>query len=111
MDHPVLRIEYLNPELFTYDNYESAYWNRFDWDSSWDQTILISTIRERALGYCDGSRLSVRPNPEDYGVMFEDEYGKFWFHISKNLIDSLREGLYDEHGYFDAKKALDGWPR
>lgn len=77
--------ERLNSECFTYENYESNWWSLLDLDyvDSMDIEVMQRYIGEYAVGYCDGSRLSVRPNKKTYAVMFEKDGLRFWFHLEK----------------------------
>lgn len=93
-------MENLSPELFTFDNYDSNYWSRLGLEVFYKHCDLVQCITKKARGYCDGSRLSVRPRADSYGVMFEDEEGTFWFHIDKDTIDDILDGCYDERGMF-----------
>lgn len=68
----------IDPELFTYETYEPAYWQRLGcgvFDTSLDRLVA-----GRAVGTCDPSRLAVRPRADGVAVMCEDEDGRFWFH-------------------------------
>lgn len=85
-------MEELNPELFTWDIYESNYGARLDLDycQSIDYNIMHKEIKDRCVGYCDGGRLYVRPRSDCYGVMLEDDDGeKFWFHFPKDALDQM----------------------
>lgn len=86
-------IEELNPELFIYENYESDFWHRLDMeiDESCDDDVLAFKMRGKVLGWCDASRLQVRPRSDMVAVMCEDEYGKFWFHVYKSTLEKLKE--------------------
>ena len=82
----------LNPELFTWDNYEADYGARLDLDysQSIDYNIVRREIKSRCIGYCDGGRLSIRPRSDCYGVMLEDDDGeRFWFHFPKNALNQM----------------------
>lgn len=83
----------INAELFTWELYESNWWYLFDLDfvESMDIKNMIHLIDKYSIGYCDGSRLIVRPNSDSYGVMFEKEDNKFWFHIEKWIIKEIEE--------------------
>lgn len=85
-------MEELNPELFTWDNYEADYGARLDLDyrMSIDYEIMRLEIKHRIVGYCDGGRLYVRPRPDCYGVMLkDDDMEKFWFHFPKDALDNM----------------------
>ena len=82
-----MKLEELNPELFTFDKYDSGYYNRLDSD----MPSLARKIADVAIGYCDASRLFVRPRRNEYALLCEDEDGKFWFHVDKSFFDKLLE--------------------
>ena len=82
----------MNPELFTWNNYEADYGARLDLDyrQSIDYNIMRKEIKDRIVGYCDGGRLYVRPRSDCYGVMLEDDDGDcFWFHFPKDALDEM----------------------
>lgn len=91
-------LQEINPELFLFENHENDYWERFEWDFNWSHKTLVNTIIDRAIGICDGSRLGYMPCKDEYGVMFEDRFGKFWFHIDRDIIDDIRDGRYKRNG-------------
>ena len=68
-------IEEIDPERFTWDCYEVDYGGRLDLDyrQSIDMKTMEWEIKKRAIGYCDGSRLYVRPKSDMYGLMLEDD--------------------------------------
>ena len=89
-------IEEINPERFTWDCYEVDYGGRLDLDyrQSIDMKVMEREIKKRAIGYCDGSRLYVRPKSDMYGLMLEDDEGeKFWFHYPKTCLDYIMDGI------------------
>lgn len=52
--------------------------------------MLIRHLNKYAIGWCDGSRLTVRPRPETCGIMCETTDGvRFWFHIQRKTLDRL----------------------
>ena len=82
----------LNPELFTYGKYEPNYGARLDLDfrSSIDDKIMAREIKRRCIGWCDGSRLLVRPKSDSYAVMLEDDdFEQFWFHWPKVSFEKI----------------------
>ena len=81
----------LNPEIFTYDCYESNYWSYLGLDCFHDESDFIRQLKKYAIGYCDASRLSIRPRTNMYAVMCEVDGYTFWFHIEKNKFDSIKE--------------------
>lgn len=89
-------IEEIDPEFFTWDNYENDYGARLDLDyrQSTDLKTMEREIKRRAIGYCQGSRLFVRPKSDMYGVMLEDDDGeKFWFHYPRTCLDRIIDGI------------------
>ena len=78
-------IEELNSECFLYENHESNWWNLFDID--FEQSLELKHIHEAiekyAIGFCDGSKVLLRPNSKNYAIMFEKDGEKFWFHVEK----------------------------
>ena len=89
-------IEEINPERFTWDCYEVDYGGRLDLDyrQSIDMKTMEREIKKHAIGYCDGSRLYVRPKSDMYGLMLEDdECEKFWFHYPKTCLDYIMDGI------------------
>ena len=86
----------IDPELFTWDNYEYNYGARLDLDyrESVDLNVMRREVRKRAVGYCQGSRLLVRPKPDMYGLMLEDDdHERFWFHYPRCCLDMIRDGV------------------
>lgn len=89
-------IDEINPERFTWDCYEVDYGGRLglDYRQSVDMKTMEREIKKRAIGYCDGSRLYVRPKSDMYGLMLEDDEGeKFWFHYPKTCLDYIMDGI------------------
>jgi hypothetical protein len=84
-------IEALNSECFTYENYESNWWNLLDIDyvDAMDVDTIKRCVNEFAVGYCDGSRLKLRPREKSYAMMFEKDSLRFWFHIEAWWIDDI----------------------
>ena len=80
----------LNPELFTYELYDSGW--RYRFDVSWSERVTPK-IAEKYVGWCDASRLLVRPRRDEYAVMCEDEDGKFWFHVPPGALECIVGGI------------------
>jgi hypothetical protein len=80
-------IEKLNSECFIYENYESNWWSLFniDYKTSLDNKNVMDVIKKYAVGYCESSRVNLRPKDNSYAVMFEREGKKFWFHVQKGI--------------------------
>lgn len=81
----VENIEQLNSECFTYENHEGNWWSLFDlnYAESMSKENIRKCIEKYAVGYCEGSRVLIRPNPNSYAVMFEKDGERFWFHLEK----------------------------
>lgn len=69
------QLKKLNSETFTWD------YHTFD----------NSTIKaDKAIGYCESERVSMRPQKNHYAVMFfEKEIGYYWFHIWDFVFEKL----------------------
>lgn len=85
--------EELSAERFAYELWEGNWAYRLGFDYCTDTNdFLLKKFRVHFVGWCDGSRLAVRPKSDMVAVMCEDEDGdKFWFHIYKTTFDILRE--------------------
>lgn len=87
----------IDPELFTWDKYESNYGGRMnlDYSQSVDMSVMGREIRKRVVGRCDATRLYVRPREDMYAIMLEDDdHEKFWFHFPKTCLDMIMDGVY-----------------
>lgn len=82
-------LEKLNPELFIYEKYSADWWNNLELDyiACLDVPNIIQRVKQYAIGYCDGSRLAIRPRSDSYATMFEKDGETFWFHIDKWYFD------------------------
>lgn len=78
-------LEELNSELFIYENYEPDWWTALDLSfcDAVDVSNVLRKVNEYAIGYCDSSRVRLRPKDDCFAVMFEKNGRKFWFHIQK----------------------------
>ena len=84
----------LSPEYFTYPLYEVNWSERLGIDYMADDLSdeVVRKIGNCAIGWCDGSRLSVRPKSDMMAVMCQDEDGDyFWFHVRKETIEKIME--------------------
>jgi len=76
----------LNPELFTYERYELNFGDRLGllhsmYPDIFEKDNYFKAVKKSAVGWCDPSRLAVRPRNDGIALMCEDENGeKFWFH-------------------------------
>ena len=74
-----MKLEELSPELFIYELYDSS-----------GPLLDHNEIEQMAIGYCDASRLQVRPRSNLMALMCEDQTGeKFWFHVEPREIDRI----------------------
>jgi len=78
-------LEKLNSECFIYDNYESNWWSLLDLDylDALDGMSVMKEVEQYAVGYCESSKIRLRPRNDSYAVMFEKDGKRFWFHIQK----------------------------
>lgn len=77
-----MELKELNPELFLWELYNMAGCYQLD-------TALH--IAE-SLGYCDASRLAVRPRTGEYALMIEYKNGeKCWFHVPPKLLELIKQ--------------------
>ena len=85
----------IDPELFTYELYEMNFGDRLGLYHSMFPEIFefknfIKVLKPRVIGWCDSSRLAVRPKTEGIALMCEDENGeKFWFHVLETTETAL----------------------
>ena len=79
----------LGSECFTYENYESNWWSLLDIEyvKAMDVSRVMRAVSEFAVGYCDSSRVRLRPRSDSFAVMFERDGEQFWFHIQKWEFD------------------------
>ena len=79
-----MTIESIDPELFLPELY-----NPYGLYELCDAMCVAASI-----GYCDASRLLVRPKDGEVALMIEWENGtKYWCHADKEMLDSIRERL------------------
>ena len=83
-------IEQINPELFIYEYYSADGLMVLDGDD----------LAMYAIGYCDASRLHVRPRTNLLALMVELPNGeKLWFHIEPKILELLnwrRQRLFQQ---------------
>ena len=87
-----MEIKEFNPEVFTFELYNSA--------GAWllDDALYAAD----SFGYCDASRLAVRPRAGEFALMVEWSNGeRFWFHVSKRLLELVKKRI-------KGKKVSDG---
>lgn len=79
-----MTVEEISPEQFLYELYDA----NLLW--SLDAALYCAA----AFGYCDASRLAVRPKSGMYAMMITWENGdKNWCHINDHLLNGIRERL------------------
>ena len=85
----------IDPELFTYELYEMAFGDRLGlyhrmYPEVFEFGNFIRVLKPRVVGWCDPSRLAVRPKAEGVALMCEDEDGeRFWFHALDKTAEAL----------------------
>lgn len=79
-----MTLEEFDPEIFSKELYNAyGIW-------SVDTNLYIAA----RVGYCDASRLLVRPKCGEYALMIEFDNGaRHWFHITSSMIIPIRERL------------------
>ncbi len=76
-----MTLEELDPELFIYELYNPSGLYELS-----DALCVAASI-----GYCDASRLPVRPRSGEVALMIEWENGtKYWCHTDKGILESIR---------------------
>lgn len=90
MDNNLYKTE-LNPELFTYELYDSGFWFTLglSFIESMDIEHLMRAIKEYGIGYCDASRLAIRPMEGSYAIMCEVNGEKIWFHLDIHTFKQI----------------------
>ena len=79
-----MTVESIDPELFLPELY-----NPYGLYELGDALCVAASI-----GYCDASRLLVRPKDGEVALMIEWENGtKYWCHADKEMLDSIMERL------------------
>lgn len=86
-------LEEISPENFIYELYDSGWRDRFEDYYDFLSVPNYSKIAERAIGFCDASRLQVRPRTDEYAIMCEDDCGKFWFHVTPMMFDGILDAI------------------
>lgn len=79
-----MTLEEIDPELFSYELYNPYGINELD------VALCVAT----RIGYCDASRLLVRPKAGMVAIMVEWEDGsKDWYHANTHILESIRYRL------------------
>lgn len=85
------KLKEMNAECFIYENYEPNWWSALD--LSFEEALEYRNIRRKikkyAVGYCESSRIRLRPKEDSYSIMIEKDGERFWFHVPK---DTFKEG-------------------
>ena len=81
-----MTLEELSPELFLWELY----------DANGMYGLSEDLYIAKSVGYCDASRLQVRPRSGMIALMIEFEDGtKHWFHGTEHTLKSVRRS--EEH--------------
>ena len=79
-----MTVEEISPELFL--------WELYNPNMLWELSDALYCAVE--FGYCDASRLLVRPKPGEYALMITWENGaKNWSHIDPHMLESINARL------------------
>jgi hypothetical protein len=79
-----MKLEELSPELFIWELYNA------NGIHSLSEDLYIAS----SVGYCDASRLQVRPRSDMFALMIEFPDGtKHWFHGTKHTLKSVKGRL------------------
>lgn len=79
-----MTIEEISPELFLYELY----------DANGIQGLSEDLHIAKSVGYCDASRLKVRPRAGMFALMIEFEDGtKHWFHGTEHTLKSVKRRI------------------
>ena len=82
----------ISAERFIYELYDSGW--RFRFDVPYDyKGSFAPLIAKHLVGWCDASRLLVRPRTGEFAVMCEIDGEKFWFHVLPLSLDCILEEL------------------
>lgn len=82
-------IHELDPELFIWELYNANGLHELD----------EAICTDAKFGYCDASRLRVRPKPGEYALMVEWWNGtKYWCHADGSILDVIRKRLGRRNG-------------
>ena len=79
-----MTLEEIDPELFLYELYNANGLHELD------VALCIGT----RIGWCDASRLQVRPKSGEVAIMMEFEDGnKFWCHADRRMLELIRKRI------------------
>lgn len=86
----------LSAERFTWELYDAGWRERF---GHWEKPVSWRDIANAFVGWCDASRLLVRPRCGQYAIMCEVDGEKFWFHHLPYLVDMVIGELKTHEGF------------
>ena len=79
-----MKLEELSPELFLWELY----------NANGIQCLSVDLHIAKSVGYCDASRLQVRPRAGMFALMIEFVDGtKHWFHGTEHTLKSVQSRL------------------
>lgn len=79
-----MKLEEKSPELFLWELY----------DANGIQSLSEDLHIAESVGYCDASRLQVRPRAGMFALMIEFPDGtKHWFHGTEHTLNSVRRRI------------------
>ena len=93
--HAAEKIPEIDPELFTYELYEMNFGDRLGlyhrmYPEVFEFENFVKVLAPKVVGWCDPSRLAVRPKTEGVALMCEDGDGeRFWFHALDKTAKAL----------------------
>lgn len=77
-----MKLEELSPEVFLFELYNP--------NGLWELNDALC-MRDSSFGWCDASRLRVRPKSGEIALMIEFYDGtKFWCHADEHILDSIK---------------------
>lgn len=81
----------IKPEEFKKDLYVGTWWSvlGLTLKESMEPDKMLSKLREHALGYCEGSKISHNKGSNTYAYMFCKDGENYWTHIGKEEIEIL----------------------
>ena len=95
MGYDAEKITEINQDMFTYELYEMNFGDRLGlyhhmYPEVFEFENFIKALASMVVGWCDPSRLAVRPKTEGVALMCEDEDGeRFWFHALDKTVEAL----------------------
>ncbi len=84
-----MTLEEIDPELFL--------WELYNANGLYELDDALCT--DATFGYCDASRLRVRPRSGGYALMVEWRNGeKYWCHVDKRILEIIRKRIGRKEG-------------